>query len=108
MIKTKKNIEEDLPDLGRLRGAIQQLLGDCATKSETLKVLKEVALVMLTERELGKLWGIKVGTLRNWRSSKTGPHYVKIGGSIRYPLLELASYANQNIVNKENRNDWRH
>ncbi|MGD0658836.1 MAG: helix-turn-helix domain-containing protein [Syntrophorhabdales bacterium] len=38
----------------------------------------------LTEKEVARLTGIAVQTLRNWRCEGRGFPYVKIGGSIRY------------------------
>jgi hypothetical protein len=46
-------------------------------------------LEMLTPEAVSELLKIHVGTLKNWRLTKTGPQYVKIGDGpkphIRYP-----------------------
>lgn len=98
MVK-QKNVQNDSPpDLGRLHAAIQQLIGNDAPRGETLKVLKEFSLLMLTEKELSRLWGIKIGTLRNWRSAGSGPPFAKLEGSVRYSLMELSAYANENTI----------
>ena len=46
----------------------------------------------LTTRELASRWGFKPATLVTWRSRRTGPAYVRIGGSIRYRLADVNEY----------------
>jgi hypothetical protein len=41
---------------------------------------------------------ISVGTLRNWRSMRIGPAYVKVGKSVLYPVHELEVWDQKNIV----------
>lgn len=41
---------------------------------------------------------ISVGTLRNWRSMRIGPAYVKVGKSVLYPVDELEMWDQKNIV----------
>ena len=36
--------------------------------------------------------GVEPSTLANWRWSGRGPRYVKIGGRVRYRLLEIAQH----------------
>lgn len=38
----------------------------------------------LTPEDLGKSWQLSPGTLANWRTQKTGPAFVRIGGVVRY------------------------
>lgn len=38
----------------------------------------------LTPEDLGKSWQLAPGTLANWRTQKTGPAFVRIGGMVRY------------------------
>lgn len=38
----------------------------------------------LTPEDLGKSWQVSPGTLANWRTSKKGPAFVRIGGMVRY------------------------
>ena len=40
---------------------------------------------------------ISVGTLRNWRSARIGPAYVKIGKAILYPVEELDAWDHKNL-----------
>ena len=41
---------------------------------------------------------ISVGTLRNWRSARIGPAFVKIGKAILYPVDELDAWDGKNLV----------
>jgi hypothetical protein len=41
---------------------------------------------------------ITIGTLRNWRSMRIGPAYVKIGKAVLYPLSELEAWDRKNLV----------
>jgi hypothetical protein len=38
------------------------------------------------------------GTLRNWRSMRIGPSFIKIGKAILYPLEELDRWDRRNLV----------
>ena len=41
---------------------------------------------------------ISVGTLRNWRSARVGPAFVKIGKAILYPIDQLDAWDDKNLV----------
>ncbi|TMJ51928.1 MAG: helix-turn-helix domain-containing protein [Alphaproteobacteria bacterium] len=41
---------------------------------------------------------VSEGTLRNWRSRRIGPPFIKIGKAILYPLEELDRWARRNLV----------
>lgn len=41
---------------------------------------------------------ISVGTLRNWRSARIGPAFVKIGKAILYPEEQLDAWDQKNLV----------
>ena len=41
---------------------------------------------------------ISIGTLRNWRSMRIGPAFVKVGKSVLYPASELDMWDQKNIV----------
>lgn len=38
----------------------------------------------LTPDDLARMWQVSVGTIANWRTSKKGPEFVRIGGLVRY------------------------
>lgn len=48
--------------------------------------------------EVEAIYGIKVGTLAQWRWMKIGPEYSKIGRSIRYSADKLDRYFKRNRV----------
>lgn len=41
---------------------------------------------------------ISTGTLRNWRSMRIGPSFVKVGKGVLYPVGELDAWDRQNVV----------
>lgn len=49
----------------------------------------------VTERYRGT---VTIGTLRNWRSMRMGPPYVKVGKSILYPIIQLDIWDQKNLV----------
>jgi hypothetical protein len=49
----------------------------------------------VSERYRGE---VSIGTLRNWRSMRVGPGFVKIGKSVLYPVTELDAWDEQNRV----------
>jgi predicted DNA-binding transcriptional regulator AlpA len=54
----------------------------------------------LTPEEVSERYrgGVSVGTLRNWRSMRQGPSFVKIGKAVLYPLSELDAWDEKNRV----------
>ena len=58
------------------------------------------AVKFLTPEEVAERYRreISVGTLRNWRSMRIGPGFVKIGKAILYPITELDAWDEQNRV----------
>jgi hypothetical protein len=47
---------------------------------------------LLNERQAAGLLNIKVPTLRRWRWAGKGPHFLKIGGAVRYEPTELEGF----------------
>lgn len=41
---------------------------------------------------------ISPNTLANWRTSKIGPSFLKIGKAVLYPLTELEAWEKKNLV----------
>jgi hypothetical protein len=60
----------------------------------------EDAEMFLTESEVAARYRgvISRGTLRNWRSQKIGPAFVKIGKSALYPRSALEAWERRNTV----------
>ena len=48
----------------------------------------------LTEQELADYWGMKLNTIRKWRSNGTGPAYLKIGSHVVYTREDIEKYEN--------------
>lgn len=76
-------------------------------KPEPAAIIKDV----LTPEELSARWGGEVlpGTLAQWRVTKMGPKYVKLGGKhgkkIVYRLSAVQQYERENeIAPRERRN----
>lgn len=53
---------------------------------------------LLTPKETSKFLGVREITLAIWRSEGKGPNYIKVGGSVRYSLLELKCYLTKNTI----------
>lgn len=49
----------------------------------------------VSERYRGE---ISVGTLRNWRAMRIGPAFVKIGKAVLYPIDQLDTWDQKNMV----------
>ena len=58
------------------------------------------AVKFLTPEEVAERYRgeVSVGTLRNWRSMRVGPSFVKIGKAVLYPITELEAWDEQNRV----------
>ncbi len=54
----------------------------------------------LTPEEVAERYrgGISTGTLRNWRSMRIGPSFVKVGKGVLYPVGELEAWDRRNVV----------
>jgi len=51
--------------------------------------------------EASALTSIPLKTLEAMRSKRTGPPYVKIGSSVRYPLRDLRAWMQSHLVQTE-------
>lgn len=47
---------------------------------------------LLSEFEVQDLFGLRVGTLRQWRFKGGGPRYLKIGRSCRYTTEDIRAF----------------
>ncbi|BCP56214.1 hypothetical protein K32_48310 [Kaistia sp. 32K] len=54
----------------------------------------------LTPTELSARWDgrITVRTLANWRSSQSGPRYLKVGGGVLYRITDVIEWENNRTV----------
>ena len=46
----------------------------------------------LSTKDLAERWGKTTGNIYDMRKKKTGPRYVRIGGSIRYNIADVEQY----------------
>ena len=46
----------------------------------------------LKPKALSDRWGISTGTLGQWRWNGKGPHYLKMGRHIAYPLQDIEEF----------------
>lgn len=58
------------------------------------------AVKFLTPDEVAERYRgeVSVGTLRNWRSMRVGPGFIKIGKAVLYPIAELDAWDERNRV----------
>jgi predicted site-specific integrase-resolvase len=52
----------------------------------------------LTENQLAERWNITTKTLQHWRKVGKGPHYLKIGKSVRYPHELIEKYEAEHLT----------
>ena len=61
-------------------------------------VTLEESVITLSPSEAAERLGVKYGTLRNWRWRGVGPPFLKVGRSVRYRLVDLADWLDDNTV----------
>jgi hypothetical protein len=50
--------------------------------------------LVLTEADLASRWGMSPKTLQRWRMEGRGPHYLKLGKRVSYPLKAVVAFEN--------------
>lgn len=45
---------------------------------------------LLTERDVARITGLSVASVRRWRLLRQGPRYIKIGSAVRYNPEDLS------------------
>lgn len=53
---------------------------------------------LITEEEAAERLTVKVGTLRDWRTDKKGPPFIKMVGTVRYRPTDLDKWVDQQLV----------
>jgi predicted DNA-binding transcriptional regulator AlpA len=46
----------------------------------------------ISQNELAQRWQISEATLERWRSQRKGPQFLRLGGQVRYRLVDVESY----------------
>jgi predicted DNA-binding transcriptional regulator AlpA len=47
---------------------------------------------LLTERDLARVTGLSVASVRRWRLLRQGPKYLKIGAAVRYKPEDISAW----------------
>ncbi len=50
--------------------------------------------LILTEADLASRWAMSPKTLQRWRMEGRGPHYLKLGKRVSYPLNAVIAFEN--------------
>jgi predicted DNA-binding transcriptional regulator AlpA len=58
----------------------------------TGKMSDQLLETLLNEKELSRLLGLSIGTLRFWRTIGRGPRYRKVGQLVRYAPSEVQEW----------------
>ncbi len=56
-----------------------------ATFNNTLETL-------LNERDVARITGLSVASVRRWRLYRQGPKYIKFGAAVRYRAADVAAF----------------
>jgi predicted DNA-binding transcriptional regulator AlpA len=49
---------------------------------------------LLTERDVARITGLSVASVRRWRLLRQGPKYLKIGAAVRYKSEDVTAWLN--------------
>lgn len=53
---------------------------------------------LLTTQQTADYLGVSANALGHWRSSGTGPRFVRIGAAVRYRIVDVDAYITDNLV----------
>ena len=51
---------------------------------------------LLSQKHLANRWGCSERTLQRWRTTETGPTFIRLGGNVRYRLADIISFEDNN------------
>jgi hypothetical protein len=51
----------------------------------------------ISQNELAQRWQVSEATLERWRSQRKGPQFLRLGGQVRYRLVDVESYELEKI-----------
>jgi len=66
--------------------------------------MKKKTTEYITPMMLAKRWHMNVGSLKNWRTQKKGPPFIKIGSEVRATQV---LYKLSDVEKFESKNYWR-
>lgn len=79
-----------------MRSATAIKLPISPAKGGSVYIADENSNQLISTRDLSKRWDIPESTLRYWRCAGIGPAYVKLGGRIKYDLVDVERYIRAN------------
>jgi predicted DNA-binding transcriptional regulator AlpA len=51
----------------------------------------------ISQNELAKRWQVSESTLERWRAERIGPSFLKLGGQVRYRLMDIMAFEDQTL-----------
>jgi predicted DNA-binding transcriptional regulator AlpA len=57
-----------------------------------MAVTTTILETLLNERDVARLTGLSVASVRRWRLLRQGPRYLKIGAAVRYKPEDISSW----------------
>ena len=49
----------------------------------------------ISQNELAQRWQVSESTLERWRSQRTGPMFLRLGGQVRYRITDVEAFETQ-------------
>jgi len=53
--------------------------------------------ICISQNELAQRWQISQTTLERWRAKRIGPSFLKLGGQVRYRLMDTIAFEDQTL-----------
>jgi len=53
--------------------------------------------LFISQNELAQRWQISQTTLERWRAQQIGPSFLKLGGQVRYRLIDITAFEEQTL-----------
>ena len=53
--------------------------------------------ICISQNELAQRWQISQTTLERWRAQQIGPSFLKLGGQVRYRLMDITAFEDQTL-----------
>ena len=53
--------------------------------------------ICISQNELAQRWQISQTTLERWRAQQIGPSFLKLGGQVRYRLIDITAFEEQTL-----------
>lgn len=83
---------------------IQDRMNESAVERKS-KQIRHLLYPPLNDVEAARFLGVATQTLRNWRSGRKGPKYLKLSpgprGRVAYLIEDLQAYRNQCLIDPE-------